>query len=123
MDVAGSYVVLPVKELEGALRFWRDGIGLPLAETYAEQAALRHEGLEILLDATGEVGAAEVEIGLRLGAPELDVAVNRLRELGFAPFRGPKDFGGPLGVEAGFRDPCGHTAVLYAGRDDAPVLP
>lgn len=119
---AAGYVVLPVPEIEGALRFWRDGIGLTLHETFPGQAWLRHGDFEILLDATGE-GKGKTEVGLCLELSDLDVALNRLRELGFAPIRGPGDFGGPLGLEVAVRDPAGHTAVLYTGRDDAKPSP
>lgn len=119
MPISG-YVAIGVRDLEASRLFWQELIGLAPSGAWPKQAGLRHESLEILLDATGEVPAVPgIEIGLRLTRGAFDHALARLQGAGVMPLRGPQDFGGPGGLEVAVRDPDGIVVTLFVPRDDA----
>jgi catechol 2,3-dioxygenase-like lactoylglutathione lyase family enzyme len=113
-DIADGYVALRVADLARSIAFWRDGLGLAVSGEWPQQCAVRAGGFELLLDATGEMGELRGEIGIRLSRAQLDNALARLKGQGVQPFRGPKDYGGPLGYEAGLHSPDGHVVVLFS---------
>ncbi len=105
--MSSGYVAIGVRDLAASRRFWCDGLGLAPAGEWPNQLAVTTGGFEILLDATGEIPVAPgIEIAIRVERIEARVK----------PFRGPKDFGGPNGLEAAFRDPDGYVVTLYTGR-------
>ena len=108
------YVVLGVRDLAASRCFWSDGLKLPVAGEWPGQVAVGGPGFDILLDASGEIPAAPgIEIALPSTPTAIESAVARIR-----PFRGPKDFGGPNGLEAAFRDPDGYLVTLFTGRPE-----
>jgi len=112
-----GYVTLGVRELQDSKHFWNQGVGLPECGQWPAQLALALGELELLLDATGAIPIAPgLEMGLHRTKDQIEETLRNLSNLGFKPFRGPKDFGGPLGFEAGVRDPDGYVLVLYAGE-------
>jgi catechol 2,3-dioxygenase-like lactoylglutathione lyase family enzyme len=112
--LADAYVAIGVTDLAASRRMWEAGLGLPVVGEWEAQVALARGPLEVLLDSTGDVPVAGgVEIGLRVSLDELTEALARLERLGIRPFRGPGDFGGPLGFEAAVRDADGHVVCLY----------
>jgi catechol 2,3-dioxygenase-like lactoylglutathione lyase family enzyme len=107
-----GYVAIGVKDLSASRRFWCEGLGLPVQGEWPGQRAVGAGGFEILLDATGEIPVSPgIEVAIASTRSQIDAASARVR-----PFRGPKDFGGPNGIEAAFRDPDGYGATLFTGR-------
>jgi catechol 2,3-dioxygenase-like lactoylglutathione lyase family enzyme len=107
-----GYVAIGVRDLAAARRFWCDGLGLRASGEWPGQLAVAAGGFDVLLDATGEIPVAPgIEIAILAGRADLDRASKVV-----APIRGPKDFGGPNGVEAAFRDPNGYVVTLHTGR-------
>ncbi len=111
-----GYIAVGVRDLAASRRFWREGLGLVPAGEWPGQLALSAGAFDILLDATGEIASAPgIEIALHLSRADLDAAVAQLAAIGHRCFRGPKDFGGPNGFEAAFRDPDGIIVTLFTG--------
>jgi catechol 2,3-dioxygenase-like lactoylglutathione lyase family enzyme len=108
-----GYVAIGVGDLAASRRFWIDTLGLPVSAEWPGQLLVGEAGgFEVLLDASGDLPVAKgVEIAFRVGADVLRAAVERV-----PPVRGPRDFGGPNGLEAAFVDPDGYVLSLYAGR-------
>ncbi len=106
-----GYVTLGVRDLAASRRFWCDTLGLAVAGEWPNQVSLNAGAFEVLLDATGEYPPARLEVGLHVTRAQIEAIASRAN-----PFRGPKDFGGPLGWEAALRDPDGYVIVLYEGK-------
>lgn len=94
-------------------------LGLPISGRWSGQVAVTTGALDILLDATGEFDGAPPEIGIPLDREVMDATLARLASLSIRVFRGPKDFGGPLGYEAAVQAPDRVRAVLYASSSAA----
>lgn len=107
-------MLIATRDLAASERFWHGALGLPVSGRYDGQVAVTTGALDILLDATGEFSAAPPEIGIPLDRATMDATLARLRAAGIRLFRGPKDFGGPLGYECAVRGPDGVNAVLFA---------
>jgi catechol 2,3-dioxygenase-like lactoylglutathione lyase family enzyme len=110
-------VLYAVDDLDAAVRFYRDGLGLPLKFQDGERfAGLDGGGVTLAL-----VGAAEnVTEGAPAAAIEVaDVAraVERAVAAGASLLRGPEE--GPHEIRAVVRDPAGNILVLYTTRQRA----
>ena len=107
-----SVVWLPVTDLERALEFYRDQLGLSENRRESAWAELDAGGLRIGLNAreeetTGDGGAV---IAFQTDG-ELDDAVSQLRNGGVEFVDGVSEH--PWGRVAAFRDPDGNSLQLY----------
>jgi predicted enzyme related to lactoylglutathione lyase len=119
-------VLCPVTDLDEAIRFYRDGLGLAVSFRDGDRFAA--------LDASGTgdgaaTGGSGGDIMLALAAPgeditgavaasfkvaDVDAAARRLTAAGAQLVRGPED--GPHETRAVLRDPAGNQFVIYAPR-------
>ncbi|MGK5553088.1 VOC family protein [Actinomadura kijaniata] len=107
-------VLYPVTDVEQAVRFYRDGLGLNVKfQDGGRFAALDGGGVTFALagpeeDVTGGAPAASFRV------EDVAAAVARLTDAGATLVRGPEE--GPHEVRAVLRDPAGNPFVLYARR-------
>ena len=122
-DTAGAArlrnVLCPVADLDEAIRFYRDALGLAVRFRDGDRFAA--------LDATGDGDGAGVTLALAAAGEDITGAVaasfkvadvaaaaRRLTDAGAQLVRGPED--GPHETRAVLRDPAGNPFVIYAPR-------
>ncbi|WP_018655197.1 VOC family protein [Actinomadura flavalba] len=106
-------VLYPAQDLEVALAFYRDALGLPVKfQDGGRYAALDGGGVTLGLAAREEdvVGAPAAAFKVE----DVAATVDRLTAAGAELVRGPDE--GPHEVRAVLRDPAGHPFVIYAAR-------
>jgi catechol 2,3-dioxygenase-like lactoylglutathione lyase family enzyme len=107
-------VLYPVRDVEEAVAFYRDGLGLTLKFTDAGRfAAMDGGGTTFALtgpdeDVTGGAPAASFLV------TDAAAAVERLTAAGARLVRGPEE--GPHEVRAVLRDPDGNAFIVYTPR-------
>ncbi|WP_067828968.1 VOC family protein [Actinomadura kijaniata] len=107
-------ILYPVEDIEQAVRFYRDGLGLTVKfQDGGRFAALDGGGVTFALagpeeDVTGGAPAASFRV------EDVAAAAARLTGAGATLVRGPEE--GPHEVRAVLRDPAGNPFVLYARR-------
>ena len=107
-------VLYPVSDVDRAVAFYRDGLGLAVKFTDGGRfAALDAGGTTFALagpaeDVTGGDPAASFKV------PDVAAAVERLTAAGARLVAGPDD--GPHETRAVLRDPDGNPLVVYAPR-------
>ncbi|HEX2316020.1 MAG TPA: VOC family protein [Thermomonospora sp.] len=110
-------VLYTAQDVEAAVRFYRDGLGLTVRFTDGGRfAALDCGGTTFALagpeeDVTGGVPAVSFRL---TGAADVAATAARLVAAGATLVRGPEE--GPHEVRAVLRDPSGNPFVLYAGK-------
>ena len=103
-------VIHPVDDLDAALRFYQDAMGLELRFRDGDRfAALDAGGMTIALAAGEERGAEGVAVSYKVD--DVDAAVAALQTAGARVLRSPED--GPHERRAVLRDPSGHALMLY----------
>lgn len=112
-----GYVILFVKDMEGALAFYRDTVGVPVRFASPEWTELETKGLTLALHLTAP------DKGRPGGSPEVvfnvdDVLAARTtlaaRGVAIAPPKIVHEAGeGMAGVSCLFRDPDGHSLSIY----------
>jgi catechol 2,3-dioxygenase-like lactoylglutathione lyase family enzyme len=104
-------VLYPVDDLDAAVAFYRDALGLPLKFTDGDRyAGLDGGGTTLALVGGGEdVTAGAPAAAIRVG--DVAAAVERATAAGATLLRGPER--GPHEIRAALRDPAGNVLVLY----------
>ena len=106
-------VIHPVKELEPALRFYQEALGLALKFRDGDRfCAFDAGGVAIALAAGAEDVAGATAVAWRV--QDLPAAVAALEAAGAACVRGIED--GAHERRAVLRDPAGNAFVLYAPK-------
>lgn len=106
-------VLHPVDDLEKALRFWQDALGLALRFRDGERfCALDAAGVTIALAAGTERITEAPAVSLQVD--DVDAVVAKLEAAGAQVVSPPAD--GPHERRAVLRDPSGNPVVLYARR-------
>ena len=81
------YVVLGVKDLTANRLFW-EALGFSVNAEFPQQIAMRQNGYEVLLDATGEYPpASQFEIGISVTRETMMERLERLKAMNVKPFR------------------------------------
>ncbi len=105
-------VLYAVDDLDAAVAFYRDALGLPLNfQDGTRFAAMNGGGVVLALvgadeDVTAGAPAASIKVD------DLDAAVDRATAAGATLLRAPER--GPHELRAVIRDPAGNTVVLYS---------
>jgi catechol 2,3-dioxygenase-like lactoylglutathione lyase family enzyme len=108
--------VLEVADLDAAVAFYSEALGLPLASRYEERAWFKVGGGARLglwtpqVGIAGGEGGAHVHFAMHIAAEDYERAVEHLREQGFDPHE--EDFE-ENGRAAYVRDPDGHVVELW----------
>ena len=108
-----SNVWLPVNDMDRALAFYGDTLGIPVKENHGEWAELELDGLVIGLNAResetpgGEGGA----VPAFRATQGIEQAVEALRSKGVEVVDGVTEH--PWGKIAAFKDPDGNSLELY----------
>ena len=117
MDVWQVRVVVRVRDVEGAVRFYRDALGLRLAERWdhpTSPGAIFDTGrgqIEVYENANGADDAAAVPPTIMLVTPDADREYARLLSVGVQPLWGPATT--TWGTrQFAVQDPDGTTLVL-----------
>jgi len=97
-------VQIPVPDLDAALRFYQDGLGLELKWRHATQAGLRLGDTELVL----QTERPDPETDFLVDSAE--EAVRRVEELGGTVLSAPEDI--PVGRVTVVADPFGNPLVL-----------
>jgi predicted enzyme related to lactoylglutathione lyase len=115
---AVDFILLPVSDLDRAVQFYRDTLGLPLAMHHPEYQWAEFSGGNVTL---GLHGGAASEAGAGRG-PQVALAVDdvrlacaRLHAHGVTVIEGPTDFG--VCVCARLADPDGNIVLLHRRAD------
>ncbi len=121
-DTAGAArlrnVLCPVADLDEAIRFYRDGLGLAVSFRDGDRfAALDANGpgggaagVTLALTGPGEDITGAVAASFKVA--DVDAAAQRLTGAGAQLVRGPET--GPHETRAVLRDPAGNLFVIYA---------
>jgi catechol 2,3-dioxygenase-like lactoylglutathione lyase family enzyme len=108
-----GHVLYPADDVDEAVRFYRDILGLKVKFQDGERfAALDGEGTTLAIAGPQErvVGAPAVSFKV----DDVAAMVHRLTAAGARLIRGPEE--GPHEIRAVLRDPAGNPLVLYAAR-------
>jgi predicted enzyme related to lactoylglutathione lyase len=106
------YVIVFTTDLEGTTRFYRDQLGLELAQDGPYWRDYRTGGARLGTMAVHPGMACEIEVSLH--APDLDTTVASLKARGVSFMGDIKEI--PFGRVAHLRDPDGTLLSLYAPR-------
>ena len=110
-------VLYHVGDLDAAVAFYRDTLGLPLTFTDpGRYAALDGGGVTFAL-VTGEEDVTSGEPAVAVKVDDVAAAVARVTAAGATLLRSPET--GPHEIRAVVRDPAGNAVVLYAARPRA----
>jgi predicted enzyme related to lactoylglutathione lyase len=102
-------VLYPVKNLDEALAFYRDGLGLAVKFTDGDRYASLEDGFALAgpeEDVTGGVPAATFKV------TDVAATVERLTAAGAQLIKPAEE--GPHEVRAVLRDPAGNPFIVYA---------
>jgi predicted enzyme related to lactoylglutathione lyase len=88
MSVNEAIVMLGAEDMDRAVAFWRDGVGLPVRSTSPWWSELVAAGTVVALHAGGP-GSSNAQLGLRVD--DVDAACTRILAAGGALVRGPDD--------------------------------
>ncbi len=109
-----AVIMLGVKNLDASVAFYRDLLGLPLAQQAGEFAFFTAGGVTLALgvplskNSPAMVGATEVVFGV----PGVRQAYEWLRARGIAFLQAPRVVNPPMWA-ANFTDPDGHRLSVY----------
>ena len=108
-------IIHPVEDLDAALAFYRDALGLELKFRDGDRfCALDAGGVTIALAAGAERSATAGATAVSYRVDDVAAAVEQLVGAGAELVRGPEE--GPHEVRAALRDPAGNVLSIYAGR-------
>jgi predicted enzyme related to lactoylglutathione lyase len=110
-------VLCPVADLDEAIRFYRDALGLAVRFRDGDRFAALDAtgdgaGVTLALAAAGEDITGAVAASFKVA--DVAAAARRLTDAGAQLVRGPED--GPHETRAVLRDPAGNPFVIYAPR-------
>lgn len=105
-------VLYAVDDLDGAVAFYRDALGLPVkVRDGTRYAGLDGGGVTLaLVTADEDVAAGTPAAAIRVA--DVPAALARAVAAGAVLLRGPE--AGPHEIRAALRDPAGNVVVLYA---------
>ncbi len=112
---AVDFALYHVADLDRALAFYRDVLGLPEGERWKKWVEVEAPNLTIalaLLDSTPEKPALSA---IALAVDDVDGSVEKLRAAGVTILHGPDD--DPVCRHASIADPDGNVIWLHARKD------
>ena len=110
-----DYVVLPCRDLEAMLKYYRDALGLPIASERADRVEFRIGRMALALrPCDGErVEQPSVWLGFRVGYDQVDACYEDLKARGVEVLEPPSDQGwGHRTLFLG--DPEGNVLEIFA---------
>ena len=115
-----GYIMLPVRDLTGALAFYRDALGLPVRFASDEFAFLDAGGTAIALRRAANLGPppAETRSEVVFDVEDIDAAYESLLARGVAFRIAPRVATGDRFV-ADFRDPDGNVLSIFGPKGSA----
>ncbi|MDL4771550.1 MULTISPECIES: VOC family protein [Thermomonosporaceae] len=107
-------VLYPAKDVEQAVRFYRDALGLPLKFQDGGRFAALDGGGTTFAIAGPEEDVTGGEPAISFKVDDVAAMTATLTAAGARLIRGPEE--GPHEIRAVLRDPAGNPFVLYASR-------
>lgn len=113
-DVKVGNVIYPAADVEAAVRFYGDALGLPVKFQDGSRFAALDGGTTTFAIAGGDEDVTGGRSAASFKVSDVQAVVDRLVAAGAAVERPAED--GPHEVRAVLRDPWGNPIVLYATR-------